>query len=198
MGLKAALADATISLYLLRASLLSCVNIIRVCHVEELKPSPWSELSVYVWLRSKISGLIVVNEWSRRRKKVLDRIGVLDKEFECDSGKWNWIQQWCQRRSKIARQTWTEGISWGNVFESRREKKSRQGSLQTATKSLNYSEGRWRPKRKRPGSRVVLRISASQAVGGPERSYLLEQLADTQAEKSLPNYPPVSSHVAMC
>ena len=195
MGLQAALADATVCLYLLRASLLSCVNIVRVCHVEELKPSPRSELSVYVWLRSKISGLSVVNEWSRRRKNVLDRIGGLDKECECDSGKWNWIQQSRQRRSKIPRQTWTEEISWGNVFE-RREKKSRQGSLQIATKSLNYPEGEMETQEKAPRQQSGSENLSQPGSWGPRAQLPLRTV--TQAEKSLPNYPPVSSHVAMC
>lgn len=54
------------------------------------------------------------------------------------------------------------------------------------------------PRGRAPDNRVVLRISASQAVGDLECSYLLEQLADTQAEMSLPKYPLVLSHVAMC
>lgn len=59
-----------------------------------------------------------------------------------------------------------------------KEEKKRVGreAFRLPRKVLTTLKGRWRPKRKRPGSRVVLRISASQAVGGPERSCLLEQL----------------------
>lgn len=198
LGLQAPLADATICLYLLRASLLSCVNIIGVCLVEELKASPGSKLSVYVWLRSKISGLIMGNEWSRRREKFLDKICGLDKEFECDSGKWDPTQQRHQCRSKIPIQTWTEEISWGNAFESRGERRAGREVFRLAWKVLTPVKGDGDARGRAPDNRVVLRISASQAVGDLECSYLLEQLADTQAEMSLPKYPPVLSHVAMC
>ena len=192
MGLQAALADATICLYLLRASLHSCVNIVRVCHVKELKPSPGSELSVYVWLRNKISGLIMVNEWSRRREKVLDRIDGLDKEFECDSGKWDQTQQGHQCRSKTPRQTWTEEISWGNAFKTRGERRVGREAFRLPWKVLIPVKGDGDPRGRAPDNRVVLRISANQAVGGLEWSYLLEQLADTQAEMRRRQWHPTS------
>ena len=53
----------------------------------------------------------MVNECSRRREKVLNRIDGLDMKFECDSGKWDQIQQGHQCRSKTPRQIWTEEIS---------------------------------------------------------------------------------------
>lgn len=66
-------------------------------------------------------------------------------------------------------------------------------------KSLNTCEEEMETQEEGPpDNRVVLRISASQAVGDLECNYLLEQLADTQAEMSLPKYPLVLSHVAMC